>query len=223
MTHSHIYISIDEWIELINKHNIKPEVIMEIGSMNGVDAYRLSTYYDTLDVTIIEAHPVFAENIKINYPYFNVYNFAASDNNGHILFNAVLQDSENLGMSSMLDRNEQAYPSHCVTGYEQIEVNSFRMDYFCQTANIESIDILKIDVEGNTYEVLEGFGDMLWFVKCLHIECEHEEVWKGQKLYADVEKLLISKGFIPIAIKIGFPQSDSVWVKKEFYNPNWAS
>lgn len=219
MTHSPIYITIPDWIQLINKHNIDVKTIIEIGSMNGADANELSEYYKPEHTFIIEAHTKFAEDIAAKYPTYDVWDFAASDFDGDIDFNAVTNDSVNLGMSSMLQREEN-YPSYDIE-YIPVKVHAFRMDTFCTLNGIESIDLLKIDVEGNSYEVLEGFGNMLWFVKCIHVECEHEPVWKGQKLYADVEKLLIGKGFIPISIRIGFPQSDSVWVKKEFYNANW--
>lgn len=216
---SPIYIKIPEWIELINKHNIDVKTIMEIGSMDGADANELAGYYKGSRAYVIEAHPKFAKQISEKFPDFYVSSVAASNENKRIIFNAVTIDSENLGMSSMLQREEN-YPSYDIV-YDPVTIDSVRMDLFCDVNEIESIDILKIDVEGNSYEVLEGFGDMLWFVKCIHVECEHEPVWKGQKLYADVEKLLIDKGFIPVAIKVGFPQSDSVWVKKEFYNAKW--
>ena len=216
---SPIYIKIPEWIELVNKHNIDVKVIMEIGSMDGADANELTEYYHPKRTFIIEAHPKFAEDIGNKYPQYSVWDIAASDLDGAIDFNAVQDGSANLGMSSMLEREEK-YPSYDVE-YTPVRIHTFRMDTFCVMINIESIDLLKIDVEGNSYEVLEGFGDMLWFVKCIHVECEHEPVWKDQKLYADVERLLIGRGFIPVAIKIGFPQSDSVWVKKEFYNAKW--
>ena len=220
MTYSPIYITIPEWIEIINRHNIMVSTVMEIGSMDGTDANELAQYYKAI-AYIIEAHPKFAENIAAKYPEYNVYNLVASDKDGTTIFNCVTKDSANLGMSSMLDR-EESYPSYDIE-YCPIPMESYRLDILCHSLNITSIDLLKIDVEGNSYEVLKGFGDMLWFVKCIHIECEHEPVWKGQKLYADVEKLLIGKGFIPVALKIGFPQSDSVWVKKEFYNHNWVA
>ena len=209
-----------DWIELVKKQGtFKVETIMEIGSMNGYDADELAIVFKPEKVYIIEAHPVFARNIADMFPEYYVLDMAASNYNKEITFNAVTTDSENLGMSSMLDR-EQGYPSHNVI-YEPVTVQSIRMDLFCDVNDINSIDLLKIDVEGNSYEVLEGFGDMIWNVKCIHVECEHVPVWENQKLYADVEQFLIGKGFIPVSIRTGFPQSDSVWVKKEFYNANW--
>ena len=221
MTNSNIYITMQDWIELVKKQGtFKVETIMEIGSMNGYDADELAHYFKPHNVFILEAHPVFSKAISKTFPEFYVYDLAASNSNKEVEFNAVAVGSENLGMSSLLTR-EDNFPSHNVI-YEPVTVQAVRMDLFCDANNISSIDLLKIDVEGNSYEVLEGFGDMIWNVKCIHVECEHEPVWKGQKLYADVEQYLIGKGFIPISLRFGFPQSDSVWVKKEFYNAKWA-
>jgi hypothetical protein len=69
--------------------------------------------------------------------------------------------------------------------------------------------------------VLEGFGEKINIVKCIHIENEHLEIWDNQNVYADVEKFLINKGFILMSIKAAWPQTDSVWIHKKFYNPNW--
>jgi FkbM family methyltransferase len=220
MTNSNIYITMQDWIELVKKQGtFTVETIMEIGSMNGYDADELAHYFKPSNVFIFEAHPVFAEAIEKVFPEYHVHNFAACNFDGEVEFNAVTINSENLGMSSLLPR-EDAYPSYDIE-YSVLTVDAIRLDTFCSLKEIKSIDLLKIDVEGNSYEVLQGFGDMIWNVKCIHVECEHTPVWKGQKLYTDVEQYLIGKGFIPVSIRIGFPQSDSVWVKKEFYNGNW--
>jgi len=221
MTNNNIYITMQAWIELVKKQGtFSVDTIMEIGSMNGYDADELTQYFKPKRTVIIEAHPIFAQAISKTFPEYEVYNFAAGNKNKEIDFNAVTVNSSNLGMSSMLDR-ESTYPSHEVE-YFPVTVQQVRMGLLCDAQDITSIDLLKIDVEGSSYEVLEGFGDMIWNVKCIHIECEHVPVWKGQKLYSDVEQYLIGKGFIPVSIRIGFPQSDSVWVKKEFYNANWS-
>jgi len=221
MTNSNIYITIKDWIHIVQSlDTFDVNTIMEIGSMDGKDAEILSGFFQAMDVYIIEAHNEFAKNIANEFPSFFVSNVAASNYDGEFIFNSVTPDSTNLGMSSLLER-EESYPSYDIN-YEPIQVKCMRMDSYCALTEISSIDLLKIDVEGCSYEVLEGFGDALDIVKCIHVECEHESVWKGQKLYPDVEKFLIGRGFIPVSMRIGFPQSDSVWVRKELYNPNWA-
>lgn len=222
LTNSNIYITIPDWVNIIKRlKTFDVETIMEIGSMDGKDAYELSLVFEPKYVYVIEAHPLFAEQIVEKYPVFTVSNIAASNYDGEFIFNSVTPDSVNLGMSSLLDR-EDGYPSYDII-YEPIMINCMRMDTYCYLSEINSIDLLKIDVEGFSYEVLDGFGDALDIVKCIHVECEHESVWKGQKLYPDVENLLIKKGFIPVSMRIGFPQSDSVWVRRDLYNPNWAN
>jgi FkbM family methyltransferase len=218
---AHNQISMDEWIKLINLQNtFKPESILEIGSMDGKDANYLEQVYLTNNVNIIEAHPQFYEMIKEEFPLFKVHHFAACELDGHAEFNAIYEDSQNLGISSLLSRDDSWSNFGC-TGYNKVEVSCKKMKTFMLENNIQNIDILKIDVEGNSYEVLVGFEEMLKNVKTIHIENEHVQVWKNQKLYSDSEKILIDNGFILLDFKIGWPQSDSVWFKKEYVKKNW--
>jgi len=120
----------------------------------------------------------------------------------------------------MLDRDED-WPSPLSAFFEPITVDSERLDELMARKNIESIDLLKIDVEGNSYEVIKGFGERIKDVKCIHIENEHAQVWKNQRVFSDVEKILIENNFILVSIKIGWPQTDSVWIQKDLYNPIW--
>jgi len=217
---SNIYITIPDLIHLIDvQGTFKVYCIMEIGSMDGADMSLLYEYFKPSKAVVIEAHPTFSSKIADEYPEFEVYNLAASNTEGEVEFLAVTANSDNLGVSSLMDR-EDKYPIH-ETFFNEVLIDSLRMDNFCAERGIPSIDLLKIDVEGHAFEVLEGFGEMIHNIICIHVECEHESVWKGQKLYSDVEAYLIGKGFIPLAIRIGFPQSDSFWIKKEYLNPNW--
>lgn len=96
------------------------------------------------------------------------------------------------------------------------------MDTFLRNnPQIEEIDILKIDVEGLSFEVIQSFGEKIKKVKVIHIENEHIPVWIGQKVYSDVEKILIESEFILLSIKSAWPQTDSVWIRRDLYNPKW--
>jgi hypothetical protein len=92
------------------------------------------------------------------------------------------------------------------------------MDDFIKERNIKSIDLCKIDVEGCTYEVLEGFSDSINIVNSLHIEGELITLYENQKLFKDFEQLLIEKGFTMVDY-VEFDSStqcDSIWIKNEF-------
>lgn len=192
---------------------IDPKVIFEIGSLHGNDMKRLKDSYPDSEIHIVEAHPVLAKRIKQKYPTFNVYEFAATDKNGEVIFNGVNDEIKNQGISSLHERKNVNYTKYTVEGK--------RMDTFLEEANVHEIDIIKIDVEGHSLEVLQGFGEKIQNIKCIHIENEHLPIWDNQKVYADVEKYLVSKGFILMSIKAAWPQTDSVWIHKKCYNPNW--
>ncbi|GAG05100.1 unnamed protein product, partial [marine sediment metagenome] len=81
--------------------------------------------------------------------------------------------------------------------------------------NIKSIDICKIDVEGGSYEILEGFGKYLNYIKFLHVESERIQYWENQKLTEDIFNLL-ENNFIRLSNSYNSneKQIDSIFVNK---------
>jgi hypothetical protein len=79
------------------------------------------------------------------------------------------------------------------------------------------VDMCIIDVEGLSYEVIASFEEDLPNIKSLMAECEHEEIFKGQRLFDDVSALLIENGFRQMAFKYSYSnQSDSVWIQERY-------
>lgn len=82
---------------------------------------------------------------------------------------------------------------------------------------------LKLDVEGATFEVLEGMADLLSTIKIMHIETESYPFFEGQKLHNEVEKFLNLNGFSVVELT-SFPiykgklQYDSIWINDKFLN-----
>jgi FkbM family methyltransferase len=221
-------ISTEKFCDYAKKYNLIIDNVYEIGSLHGHDAEKMRTPFNVKpsNVYVFEAHPTFSEEIKKNYPEFNVVNNAVSNKNGYIKFNAVEQD--NVGISSlreysksMINKNEMNGHYHNLE-YNQIEVKCVRMDTWIEENDIKSIDILKIDVEGCTYECLESFGLKLNIIKLMHIEAEHIECWENQILYEDIKKHLENNNFQLLEIVIAGPpwakeqQSDSVWINKKY-------
>ena len=92
------------------------------------------------------------------------------------------------------------------------------MDTFMEQNNIEKIDFLKIDVEGCSYEVLEGFGRRLIDVNCIQVEAEHgtDNFPADWILFDKIEELLKSNNFELVDFNrcVGMKQSDSLWIQK---------
>lgn len=171
----------------ILKPYFKPTSFMEVGSRDGKDTEYVSKYWDlnTANCHIIEADDKSYNNINNKYDY-NVYNVAASNENGEIEFLSVVSENELLrGISSIkksfhVDNLE----------YEKNIVKSIRLDTFDF-----QIDLIKIDVEGHGYEVLEGLGDKIKEVKAIQIETEDRVCFENQKIDSEINKYLLDRGF----------------------------
>lgn len=55
--------------------------------------------------------------------------------------------------------------------------------------NVSRIDFLKLDVEGASWEVLDGFGDRIKDIGALHIEAEHIEAYEGETLWGSKKQV----------------------------------
>ena len=168
-----------------------PVTFMEIGSRDGHDTKAVADYWNLApdNCYIIEAYPALCDRIKAQYPQFNTFRFAASNEVGIVEFNAIpLSHNENtIGVSSMLNRGDMPY--------EKITVQANTMSNFLGEIGLLGVDLIKIDVEGFTQEVLDGFGDKLQNIKALQIETEKTQSWENQKVHDEIVQFMESKGF----------------------------
>lgn len=197
-----------EWV--LNYTDLKPQIIFEIGANYGQDAEGLRYYFDLPESNVycFEAHPDICKEIKKLYN-FNVYNSAVYNQEKEMEFNVVDINSSNTGVSSLLSAEYNK-------DFKKIKLKSIRMDNFMKEHKIDKIDFLKLDVEGCNYEVLEGFGDRLKDVNVIHIEAEHIEIWKDQKLFDDIKNILSQNGFVMVYFQRYLSQSDSLWIQKKY-------
>jgi FkbM family methyltransferase len=200
-----------------NQTNIIVKNILEIGSRDGDDANHLKNLFQVPNenVWVVEPNPIKISEIKIKYPNFNLFEYAIGELEGEHDFFQVIGDNISSGTSSLIDRNDDWY---ILNKAEKIKVNVINGKTLLHLIGTE-IDVCKIDVEGLTYEVLKGFDNNLEMIKSIHIECEHREVWKSQKLYNDVREYLISKNFVELSFDYTSSyqlQSDSIWVLKKY-------
>ena len=196
-----------------NWTKIKPEIVFEIGANFGQDADILMQIFNLQPENIyaFEAHPVIFKEMQRIQP-FKCYNYAVFNKNKDITFNIVDTSYKNTGISSISK----------LPGVETkpVTVKAIRMDKFLYENEIRGIDFLKLDVEGYTYEVLEGFGDRIGDIKAIHLEAEHSNNGIAKYLFVDIEKFLNNKGFIMVQFDRMANQSDSLWVKKEYWKSN---
>lgn len=210
--------SMKTYVNLVNKFcNFEVKNIFEIGANYAQDAdfLRKSFNVEPKKVYVFEPHPQIFDEIKRNFD-FNAYDSAVSNVSGQTTFNAIdllHNEYKNSGISSLRD-GLTTNPKN----FLKVEVDMIRMDDFIREHQIESIDFLKVDVEGMNYEVLEGFGEFLSIVKCIQTEGEYKQYWEGQKLYSELHDLLVNNKFrlISFVLSSDGVQSDSFWIQEKF-------
>lgn len=205
----------------LEEFGAKPTSIVEIGSRDGHDSEKLRNMAElpSESVYIAEAHPDCAAYIRSTYPKVNLYNVAVFNKSGILDFNAIdysLPQSY-VGTSSLLKRDisivEEKYQSLVKSQEDRwVKIIGITGEMMLQLIDRPMIDMMKIDVEGATYEVLKSFGDNLRLIKLIHVESEFIPVWKDQHLFNDVADLLTYYGFKQLYLDNPWPdQNDTVW------------
>jgi len=213
-------------VELIQQYNnffsIPPKSILEIGSRDGNDALELREYFNIPEekTYIVEPHPDCRRLIKENIPNCRLYEYAVALENGTAKFNAINKYGEDwadlglIGMSSLLNR------THGNIGNENwIKVKTITGEGLFDLIGEEEYDLVKIDVEGYSYEVLKSMGKQISKIKIMHLEVEHYPFWIGQKLYPEIAELLTSFKFeecyrFDYNYTLEQVQSDVIWVRR---------
>jgi FkbM family methyltransferase len=201
-------VELQAYVDYVKKGtNIEVKNVFEIGANFAQDADYLMEQFNLTpkDIYVFEAHPELFEAIRKIHA-FNAFNNAVFNEEKEVAFYTVPLDSENTGGSGLFGSE----------GEKNIKVQAIRMDNFMQKNNIKTVDFLKIDAEGATYHILEGFGNRITDIKCLQVECEH-----GTYAVIPYEKtadLLLQNNFELVYFFRGdnMRQSDSFWVKKEY-------
>ncbi len=209
------YQYLDHLMDLTSRlTTISPRIIFEVGANYAQDAAYLAASWKIphSDVYVFEPHPAIASAVS-DYYEFEVTQKAVSNVSGFLTFNAVnINRTSNSGISSLLKHSVNDS-----TDVDGITVEVIRLDDFVRARGISSIDFLKVDVEGMTFEVLDGLGEFIHNVACIQIETEVLPIWENQHIQTDVFALLESKGFqlIEHITQMDGIQGDSLWARSD--------
>ncbi|MED5579807.1 MAG: FkbM family methyltransferase [Nitrospinota bacterium] len=203
----------------------KPDLVFDIGSLDGRDAIRMRDLLPESQIVSFEANSLNYKKMEEN-PVFNplnisIMNKAVSDIDGEVDFYEEEifikddgRDNRHGGVSSTRARVDEISKGH-----NKVKVETTRVDSFVLSLPVLPKSIaLWIDVEGGSFEVLNGLSGVKDLVSLIHVEVETEEVWKDQKTKQDVLDLLDSEGFMVIARSRKSLQHDIVLVNKQEYS-----
>lgn len=180
-------------------------VIFDIGSRDGLDAIYLRNNIPNSRAYAFEAceteYLLHKDNVeKQDIKWFNL---AVYDYDGVITLHEKAIGS---GIHSIRDRGQ-------VYGSKTNQISCVRMDTFCNEHKI-CPNIVKIDVEGCSLEVLKSFGSLISNIDIMHVESEEIQYFKDQHLQSEVFKFLEDNNFKQIMYSThgSFKQHDSVWI-----------
>lgn len=197
-------------------------IIYEVGSRDGKDGIELGERIFTgpanrlnhRDIVLFECNPPQIEVIKKAYPKATLMEFAAAGKNGHTQFLSI-DGGENIaatGSSSMDIARQRIKPGK----KSVIDVEMRRLDGVIGELKHHEIDIMKIDAEGYTWEILKGLGDRLTDVKVYHLETEMDGHYVTNKNSIQVHNFMRDNGFLCYAREYEWGGlEDQVWVNAE--------
>lgn len=197
--------------ELAEFFNLPGGVIVEVGSRDGHDAKAMRDIFVASRVVTVEANPECFDKICASYPDFDSYNLAIGNRTGKAEFWRVDQKYGDI----MVGQSSTLYKPSYDTIASKIEVDMMTMDDFVSSIGLNEIEALKIDVEGATFELLQGFSKIR-MARLLHIESEHFEFWEGQKMYDDTASFMHEAGYEQVYFApVWTNQSDSIWLRRD--------
>lgn len=207
-----VEISQEEFLEMISERFADDQInnIMEIGALDGKDSAKFKDRYPHANVYTIEGLPDNYEEFLTGRTDIIPINIVMTDYDGVVDYHK----KEVNGIHGIFNRGDKY-------GTDKLEgVPCKTFETVCAEYGIDGVDFVKIDVEGATYEVINGMGGEIEKIKIMHIETESHPFFEGQKLHDEVCELLESKGFklleLTEVIIEGGKQHDSVWINEKY-------
>jgi len=182
--------------------------ILDIGSWHLGQAIEFQNIFPDAKVTAFEPVP---ESFQLchhyrreyNKPNIDIHQLALSDIDGKVSFFAVDPNQStdpNVGASSMLKFIDGLNGSffNRVWIQREIEVESMKLDTWCEKYNKNKIDIIWMDTQGTELQVLQGGSKCLDNVKFIFTEVGLKPYYEGHSLKNEIDNFLIEKGFVEI-------------------------
>lgn len=195
-------------------------VVYEVGSRDGKDGLELEQRIQdqtrqtitTGNLVLFECNPPQQEVIKQNYPYATLITEAISDKKGEVEFLQIHGDNNMVGSSTMNTKRDDKWIKETTT----ITVKTRRLDDVIKELNHTKIeiDIMKIDTEGYTAEVLRSLGKYLRNVRVFHLETEIQGYARAET-NLDIALFMAENGYKCTSLEGEWLPNiqDQVWVR----------
>ena len=198
------------------------DTVCDVGSMNGADARAFRRVLPGARVIAFEPNPMNLQSMRTDARLrergIDVLPLAITNHDGEAPFFLVKADyaaaHDRRGMSSLYERVVPELRDGA------IPARTARLDTVLARRNGEPSRRIAmwIDVEGKSFEAIQGAQGVLAETLLLHVEVETEPcIGPAQKLHSEVDALLEAEGFVQIARDRAArePQFNALYVRRE--------
>lgn len=192
-------------------------LVADIGCRDSADILYLMARLGAPAGIAVDANP----DVSVVEPGVTYHHTAISNYTGETTFQKISSEYDDLRgassiYSSRLDENSSDFdPMYLMSQIDVVTVPVTTMDDFVAANGLENtvIDFMKVDVEGYTGELLEGYSTYLHNVKMIHLETEFISLHEGHLSNVEVAAFMRSKGFALVGIYIewAYPIQEQLW------------
>jgi len=188
--HAQLRDAFSEQERLAGRNDVK--VIFDIGAYDGGTAIKYKKHFPYSTVYSFEPFGATFEKLEQNakdHHFIVPVNAAVTDQIGEAFLYVNSMDATN---SLLPSEKTESYLDELTRSVDRVRVPTTTIDFFCEDKQLDTIDILKIDVQGNGLAVLKGAQSMLRNrkIKLIYIEIEFIQIYKGQPLMFELTDYL---------------------------------
>lgn len=196
-----------------------PGTIFDVGANVGGWTVVAREHAPGAEIHSFEIVPATAQRLRANVgslPRVRVNDFGLADSGTTLTISFFPHATELSGIDPLAEHGDA----------ERVEARVERGDAYCREHGVETLDLLKLDVEGAERLALEGFGDMFaeGRIKAVQFEYGLANIKSGF-LLRDLHAFFEERGFVVGKI---FPEgvdfrSYSIVVDEDFIGPNYLA
>ena len=187
----------------VNIHNFilknlsNESIIIEAGAADGNDTVFFGKNFPNSKIYSLEPmsslYNITFKKIQ-NFNNIHLFNLAFSHTNGRMSLNLAENQDQSWGSSSLLKPKLHLEIHPGITFNSKESVETIKLDSFLSMNNIESVDLLWLDLQGVEPDVLMA-SNQLQKVKYIYSEVSVLENYENQILYEDFKKFMIDNGY----------------------------
>lgn len=197
--HGHVW-GVDPYLDQVELfHNQPVRMIFDVGANEGQTTARYRQLFPTSQLHSFEPLPDAYARLsaaQAGNPLVTCHRMAASNETGRMPFHVNASDLTSSLLASD-PRSGQYVDAALLTTTAAIEVDTIRLDEFCERQCINRIDILKMDVQGAEGLVVAGAEALLRQrrVGLIFTEVQFAPLYKGQTNFREILNQFAEVGY----------------------------